>query len=158
MKKGMILVSGVLLLAACQKREYVGPNGEKVVVDSGSKNVTVTTKDGSAVFAGGAGTVVPENFPKDIPIYTGGKVTGAVSGAQQGSSGQMVTFETPDSPEKVIDFYKGKLTGWANSMEMASGNGKMLVLVSPDQKRTVSVTATPAGGKTSVSLTVGAKS
>ena len=158
MKKGLILVSGVLLLAACQKREYTGPNGEKVVVDRGSNSVKVTSKDGSAVYSGGAGTVVPDTFPKDVPIYAGARVTGAVSGAQQGSSGQMVTFETSDSPEKVIDFYKGQLSGWKNSMEMASGNGKMLVLVSPDQKRTVTVTATPGGGKTSVSLTVGAKS
>ncbi len=158
MKKGMILVSGLLLVVACQKREYVGPHGEKVEVDTGSKNVKVTTKDGTAVFAGGAGTVVPDSFPKDVPVYPGGKVTGAVSGSQQGSSGQMVTFETPDSPEKVVDFYKGKLTGWKNSMEMASGNGKMLVMVSADEKRSVTVTATPGAGKTTVSLTVGSKS
>ena len=156
MKKAMIVASGILLLLACRRREYISARGDKVEVDRDSGSVKVTTKDGTAVYSANSGTVVPADFPKDVPVYPG-KVTGSVSGAQQGSSGKMVTLETPDGPDKVVDFYKSKLTGWKNSMEMASGNGKMLVLTSPDEKRSVTVMASPAGGKTSVTLTVAEK-
>lgn len=159
MKKTFLASAGLLLLtAACRRHEYISARGDKVEVDRDGGSVKVTTKDGTAVFAGGSGTVVPADFPKDVPLYPGGKVTGSVSGTDKASGGHMVTFETSDAPEKVSDFYKSKLSGWKNSMEMSSGNGKMLVMTAPDEKRSVTVIASPSGGKTTVSLTVGEKS
>lgn len=40
-------------------------------------NVKVKTKDGDAEF--GAGTSLPESFPKDVPLPKGGKLIGATS-------------------------------------------------------------------------------
>ena len=65
----------------------------------------------------------------------------------------MVTLETGDSPVKGTDFYKSKMSGWTNKMEMASGGGKVLLLESPDSKRSVTVVANPANGITTVTLT-----
>ena len=119
MKKAMIAVVGlVLLAAACRRREYISARGDKVEVDRDGNSVKVTTKDGTAVYAAGSGTVLPADFPKDVPIYPDAKVTGSVSGGQKAASGQMVTFESPDSPDKIVDFYNSKLSGWKNSMEM----------------------------------------
>jgi hypothetical protein len=157
MKRFLIFPALLLTFAACKKQEYVNARGDKVEVEQDGKSVKVTTKDGSAVYTGGSGTVVPADFPKDVPIYPGANVTASVSGSQTTGGGHMVTFETGDSPDKVTDFYKAKLSGWKTSMEMATGNGKMLILTSPDDKRSVSVIASPSGGKTQVSLTAAEK-
>jgi hypothetical protein len=152
-----ILPSSLLLvvaLAGC-KHEYVGANGEKVTVDSAGKNVTVTTSDGKVAYAAGGGVSLPAGFPADVPIYPGANITAAVSAGNAGSQGRAVTFETGDLPRKVADFYKDKLSGWERAAEMTSGAAATLVLRAPDKKRTVTVVATPAGGRTYVTLTVG---
>ncbi len=58
---------------------------------------------------------VPDNFPKDFPLYPGAKVTSALSGAQSGkNNGFWLTLSTPDSVDKVTAFYKTELAknGW----------------------------------------------
>jgi hypothetical protein len=148
------MVSVLLLGAACaRKSEMTGPQGEKIKFDKDGKNVTVTTKDG-AVYSGGENARIPDNFPKDIPPYPGAKVSSAVSAGQQAASGYMLTLETNDSPEKVTDFYKSKMSGWINKMEMASGGGKVLLLESPDGKRQLSSVSNVSNGRTTLTLTV----
>ncbi len=59
---------------------------------------------------------VPDTFPKDFPLYPGAKVTSSLSGAQAGkSNGFWLTMTTPDTSEKVIEFYKTELekNGWS---------------------------------------------
>lgn len=58
---------------------------------------------------------VPEDFPKDFPLYKGAKVTSSLSGAQAGkSNGYWLTMATPDAADKVVSFYKTELpkNGW----------------------------------------------
>lgn len=58
---------------------------------------------------------VPDNFPKEFPLYPGAKVTSALSGAESGkSNGFWLTMATPDSADKVTAFYKTQLatSGW----------------------------------------------
>lgn len=58
---------------------------------------------------------VPEDFPKDFPLYKGAKVTSSLSGAQAGkSNGYWLTMATPDAADKVVIFYKTELpkNGW----------------------------------------------
>ena len=142
------------MLAAC-RREYVGPNGEKVTVDQSGKNVTVASSGGTATYSGGAGAALPADFPKDIPVYPGATVTASYAGANAAGAGRAVTFETGDSPEKVVDFYKSKLAGWASAGEVRSAGSTTVVLRAPTGARTVSVMAAPNGaGKTSVTLTI----
>ncbi len=152
MRKLAILLLGLLAAAACRKREYVGPHGEQVEYDAKGNNVTVKTADGSVVVSGD-GVKLPEDFPKDVPVYPGAKIASAVSSAQSGTSGHMVTLETSDSPDKIATFYKAKFSGWQVKMEMSSGGGKVLLLESPDAKRSVTVVANPANGVTTVTLT-----
>ena len=156
MKKISVLAAIVLAalpaLTGCRKREYVGPHGETVQYDAKGKSITVTTTDGS-VYVGGEGVRVPEDFPKDVPLYPGSKLASAVSAAQSGSSGHMVTLQTSDPPEKVSSFYKSKFSAWRVKMEMSSGGGKVLLLQSPDEKRSITVVANASGGQTTVTLT-----
>ena len=58
---------------------------------------------------------VPEDFPKDFPLYKGARVTSSLSGAQAGkSNGYWLTMSTPDAADKVVSFYKTELpkNGW----------------------------------------------
>jgi hypothetical protein len=86
-------------------------------------------------------------------MYPGSKLASAVSAAQSGTSGHMVTLQTSDSPDKVASFYKSKFSGWQVKMEMSSGGGKVLLLESPDNKRSITMVANPANGITTVTLT-----
>ena len=148
------IVAAILLAgAACRKREYVGPHGEQVEYDSKGKNVTVKTADGSVVVSG-EGVKLPEDFPKDVPVYPGAKIVSAVSAGRTDTSGHMATFQSSDAPEKVAAFYKSKFSTWQVKMEMSSGGGKVLLLQSADGKRSITVVANPANGETTVTLTV----
>jgi hypothetical protein len=152
MRKLSIFAAILLAGAACRKREYVGPHGEQVEYDSKGKSVTVKAADGS-VYVGGEGVKLPDDFPKDVPVYPGAKIASSVSAARTDTAGHMVTFQTSDSPEKVAAFYKSKFSTWQVKMEMSSGGGKVLLLQSPDEKRSITVVANPANGVTTVTLT-----
>lgn len=157
MRKALIGVALVAAAAGCHTRGSVGPNGEKVTVDRDRGTVTVATGEATATLAQGSGSVVPADFPKDVPIYPGAKVTGAVASAGGAKSGHMLTMQTPDSPEKIANFYKEKLSGWKPELDVASSDGRTLMLQSPDEERTVMLNATHgSGGKTDVALTVAA--
>ena len=150
--RAAIVLAAFLAVAACRKRDYVGPHGEKVEYDAKGKSVTVKTADGS-VYVGGEGVQLPGDFPKDVPIYPGSKLSSSVSAAQSGNSGHMVTFQTSDAPDKVAAFYKSKFSTWQTAMEMSSGGGKVLLLRTPDEKRSITVVANPSNGQTTVTLT-----
>ncbi len=81
------------------------------------------TKTGATVDVGG--NKVPDDFPKDFPLYPGAKVTSSLSGGQ-GSKGNgfWLTLTTADSLGKVTDFYKTAFatSGWTvESSYTASG-------------------------------------
>jgi len=58
---------------------------------------------------------IPDNFPKDFPVYPGIKVTSSLSGGQNGQgSGFWLTLTTADSVAMVTEFYKSAFAtnGW----------------------------------------------
>lgn len=156
-RKALMIVLAAVLCAACHKRVYRDAHGNRVEVNSSDQSMKVTTTQGTAVFAGKAGTTLPADFPKDIPIYPGVKITGAVSSTAPGSPGYMLTMETSDTTGKVADFYRAKLSGWKRLLDMTSGAGHMLVLESPEGKESLTLIVSQSGGRTAISLTVGEK-
>lgn len=72
----------------------------------------------------GSGTI-PENFPKDFPIYPGSKVTSSLSG-----DGFWLTLSTPDAPDKVAAYYETalKANGWSTESSTAQTGGTNLVV------------------------------
>ena|SRR5689334_10544325 len=68
---------------------------------------------------------VPDNFPKDFPLYPGAKVTSALSGAQAGKdNGFWLTMASGDSVDKVGAFYKTEFArnGWTINTTYTAGN------------------------------------
>lgn len=161
----VIVVSLGLGLGACSKIEEKmaekaaeKATGGQVDIDSKTGKVKLKQKgpDGKeSEVQLGEGSTVPADFPKAVPIYPGAKVMSAVT-VSQGES-HVVTLNTKDSTQQVLDFYKKNLASFKTDGELTGGDTTMLN-VSNDQL-TVGVTATKSSddGTTLINLTTSAK-
>jgi hypothetical protein len=75
-------------------------------------------------------------------------------GAGDGGEGGGIVFTTSDSPDAVIGFYKKKAkdTGMQETMSAQSGGTDIFVATAKEGGNSFHVSATPADGKTQVSL------
>jgi hypothetical protein len=165
MKRSLLVVMGLCVaLVGCGKKAHesvaekiiehqMAKEGVKGHVNISDNKVTVETKDGKASYSAGAGTQVPDTFPKDVPVYAGATVMASVSVPD----GHNLSLESKDSAEKVIAFYKSKLTGagWQEAMAMNQPTGSMLVY--KKEPRTVSVVVSSSGDTTQINLTAANK-
>ena len=161
MKYCMVLVLGVCLISlGCGKRanekfaekmieSRMARDGIKGHVDLSGNNVTVETKDGKMSYAGGAGTQVPDTFPKDVPVYAGATVMASISVPK----GQNLTLTTKDSVEQVIAAYKIKMTseGWQEEASVNQAGSAMLAY--KKGQRTTAVVVSRSGDTTQINLT-----
>jgi len=85
--------------------------GDVNIEDDGEK---VSYKGEDFEFSIDSGGELPEDFPKDFPVYKNSKLMSSWSSSDQEGSGTSVIWESEDSLEKVADFYKTELakTGW----------------------------------------------
>lgn len=117
----LIVVVGLVVSAGIK---FVTNRAGVKIKDLAKGNVTYTdTKTGTKVDIGG--NKVPDNFPKDFPLYPGAKVTSVLSGAQAGkANGFWLTMSTPDGVDKVTAHYKTQLesTGWSVQQTFTAGD------------------------------------
>jgi hypothetical protein len=106
---------------AAIERTIEKESGGKVEIDSSKGSVSFKSDKGSLEINGG-GTKLPDNWPQDVPLYPGSKVTMSMSNPTQ----QMLSLETADSPEKAIEFYKGKLSAMKQEAAMNTEQQSML--------------------------------
>lgn len=102
---GTGLISGLI-----EKKTGVKTN----IQDLEKGKMTFTDEKTGAKIEVGTGKI-PDNFPKDFPIYPGAEVTGSLSGAQAGSKdGFWLTLSSKDAFDKVNGFYTTalKANGW----------------------------------------------
>lgn len=155
----------VLLLAGCEsitekitekalETALEKNSGGEVDIEAG-KGVSFKSKDGKGgdfVFNSATGKV-PETWPKDIPPYPGATVTASMS---SGTSG-MLMLETTDSAEKVLAFYKSKLSSMKETANMNAGGTSILTFGDEKGGRQLAVGATAQAGKTMINLQVSEK-
>jgi hypothetical protein len=100
-------------------------------------------------------TRLPDNFPKDVPIYSGLTPTFAISNNLTGSGS--VVFSGTGDPAAVANYYKKQLAdkGWTITTDSSFGDTHILSYAKDD--RTVSVTASPDDKKVTVSINYGKK-
>lgn len=129
-------------------RGYLGSHG----VNVGGKNdstdsFTIKGKDGENL-SFGAG--LPNNFPKDVPVYPGAEVQGTIGASGSNGDGSMTTMTTKDPADQVYGFYKDKLgsAGWATEQTLFGVSFKK-------SDRLVTVLANESDGETSIILSVG---
>jgi hypothetical protein len=123
----------LVALAGCssQKKVY-SANGSTVTRDTNNNTVTVQNKEGSMTM--GKNAVDPGKL--GMPIYPGATQTeGGMSVTSRTGSGQMASLTTPDSFDKVYQWYKSHLPAGAEKMKFGSGDNAVAEFVTGTPKR-----------------------
>lgn len=115
----------LLLLSGCSSEDIAEKvvnsalEKEGVKVDVENNKQTIETPEGKVTV--GEKLKLPDNFPKNIPVYKKSKIT---SHTTNGDS-FFLTAETKDSPKPVIKYYKSamKKEHWELSQEVLSSGG-----------------------------------
>ena len=167
MKRQSTLLFLIALAAVgCGKKDvYVDSQGNKVSVERGSNDVKIQTKDGSyeatndgksVTMKTDSGTVSMNSGVKvseddlGAPFYPGSEDNGQSQNMEINGKKTFVSLRTTsDSPEKVIEFYKGKLTG----VESSSNVQGFSMITAKVGDRRVMVQASNDGGKTTINAT-----
>jgi hypothetical protein len=127
--------------------------GGAVNVNVDGESATVTTEDGSSTVAVGAAAKIPDDFPKDVPLYKGMEVMAVQKDAASGATG--FTATSKDGTAKVAEFYKKQAAaeGWTQDADMPQGPMHMLAFSKGDRK--LNVVLMGDGNATNIQLTVG---
>ncbi len=125
--------------------------GQKADIDVDKESMTITTEDGKMTMTSGKAAKLPENFPKDIPIYKGY----ALDMAMEMSKGYSVSFTTKDDVSTVSEWYLAEMTdkGWTKEASMDMGDQKMLVFKKGERGVNLVVAPDPDTDQTRVALT-----
>jgi hypothetical protein len=114
----------VCVACGCGKRTttVTGPDGVKVTVDKSGGKVEIKGQgaDGTIATFSESGVTLPDDFPKDLPLYPGAVPTLHTTVKNNRS----VMLKTTDAADKVAAFYKEKLKaeGWKIEAEFAIGD------------------------------------
>jgi len=130
-------------------------SGGKARVNVEKGSVEVETEEGKTRVEAGEGARLPENFPKDVPVYEGAKVASAITQDEGGS----VSFTVSAGFRDVSDFYRSALqkAGYKVEATMDLGETAQFVATSADGKRQVSIQAAKDKDGTSLVIIYGAK-
>jgi len=101
---------------------------------------------------------IPEDFPKDFPVYPGASVTSSLSGNQgDQKNGFWLTLSTGDEVSKVVSFYEENLkkNGWTFDTTVGSGTGTNWVVSKDKLSGYVTVDRPKDQDKTSIMIVLG---
>lgn len=141
--------------------EVTQGEGTSVVVKSEQGDMTITgddesfsmtSADGGMTVTAGDSAKVPDNFPKDVPVYDG--LVLEFASAQQDESMYALNGTTKNALEEVFAFYKEKLAGAGWAEQTAVTESDMALLAFTKDKRSVTVNLTKGPGETGVAVAV----
>lgn len=140
------LVPLLLLLAVGSLAAACGGGSKNTVKVPGGGDLTISKK-------------LPDDFPKDFPVYKNADFKGSFSGTQQGIKGFVATWDTSDSADKVKEFYDKAFSDgpWKSDSNAQFGEGSSWTAENKDGTKTGYVLTSAADGKTSIVATVGDK-
>ncbi len=171
----MFVVCALFILESCSSEKSSEVAKEKEVVKTEGDTIKVTTEEGTLTVTGDSqkgqvniktddgetiemsyGTdTIPDNFPKDVPIYTPSqvKMTQVID-----ENKSVLSLATSDEVSKVTAFYKKELEGqgWTIKNEMAMGN--MSLLQGEKEGRVLNLTINQKENETAIAVVVGTKS
>jgi hypothetical protein len=129
---------------------------------NGKFSITADDDHGSTATMQFGGAATTNDLPSWVPKYPGseGTSTFALKGSgADGSDGGSFTFTTPDSSDKVMQFYRDKIQdlGLKVKMSSTSGDTSMIVATEDGDKRSLTVIIGSHPGSTSASVTYGSK-
>jgi hypothetical protein len=133
-----------------------GKDGNVSVTSVGG-HVTVKADDGKTMIEINSNSLGSLKLPDFAPVYPGAQVKGSVTAQTEG--GGTILLETPDAPDKVIAFYKGKANsaGLAEKLSMMGEGGATYLASADDEKKTLQVVVAKNAAGSQVQVTWVAK-
>jgi hypothetical protein len=137
MMAGVCIVAAVLAGGACRRSTtYTSKDGSVTVEKKGNgdaASMTFTGKNGEKVSLDMSGGKVPDDYPKDMPVYEGTKVVMSQTSSEKHTAS--LVLESMDPAEKIADFYKKGLesNGW--KIEGTMNMGQMNMFTASKEKR-----------------------
>jgi hypothetical protein len=120
--------------------------------------LTMKTADGTVTMTSGDNAKVPDDFPKDIPLYPGAKPNSASSSSKDKAF--TLQFTTKDPVDKVGEHFKKEIIaqGWTEGMVMSTpGEQATMMLNYTKGDRSLMVTVAKDADNTSILLTTASK-
>lgn len=160
------------MLGSCNREQSIETDEGKMTVKEEGEKIKVTTEEGTITMSGDEekGQIaikteegetlnvsygkdsIPDNFPKDVPVYSPAavKMTQIID-----DSKSVISLGTKDDVSKVAAFYKKELPakGWNVKNEMSMGN--MSLLHVQKGNRALNVTVNKSDEETIISMVIG---
>lgn len=142
------------------KKGIEAKTGVKVDTENGGVVSFTDTKTGSEVVMGGG--TIPDDFPKDFPLYPQAKPAGTASGTEGGGKGFWLLLETSDAIANVVKYYGENLKskGWTIDETMTFGDSSTYNVTKGNLSGTVVIapnTDTDKKGVTTILVTLSPK-
>ena len=150
---GICAISLALAGVGCSRSStYHSKDGSVTVEKKGggeATSMTFTGKNGEKVSLDVNGGKMPDDYPKDMPVYEGTKVVMSQSANEKNT--HSLVLESKDPADKIAEYYKKGLesSGWKIEGTMNMGQMNMLTakkdnrqavvqIVNDTEKRTIS--------------------
>lgn len=159
MRIAFSMLAGMALLAAgCNPSQTISTSeGEVTVTDKGkdSGSYTFAGKDGQKMTMDVGGGKLPDDYPKDVPVYKDAKIV--VTQTISEKDGRNLVLESDDSAEAIANFYKKELAAQAWTIDNTMTTGGMNMMTATKANRQLTVNITNADDKRTVMQFVGDK-
>ena len=136
-----LALAALLVLGCSHSTTYTSKDGSVTVEQKGKDqgSMTFTSKDGNKVEVNSSGGKVPDDYPKDLPVYGDAKVTLSTSVSEKNA--RNLILESPDAADKITDFYKKGLesNGWKLDGSMNMGEMSMFTATKDKRKAVIQV-------------------
>jgi len=146
---GALLAASLLMAtAACSRSHTVTTADGKDSYQEKGKDagtVTVTGKDGNTATLSFNQNKVPDDYPKDVPIYSPAKVVMSQSASEKNTRNLML--ESADAADQIVAFYKKGLDGNGWKTESTMTTAQLTVLTATKEQRQVVLQITDSDGK-----------
>jgi len=124
---GIAVIVTVAFVACSRSRTYTSKDGSVTVEQKGKDagSMTFTGKNGETVAITMNGGKVPDDYPKDVPLYEGTKVI--MSNTASEKHAKHLVLESTDPADKIAEYYKKGLesNGWKIEGTMNMGEMNM---------------------------------
>lgn len=143
-----IFFATLLIVAAVSFNTGCGRCGEKVGEKTAEKMIEAASGGKAKV---DVGSVDISSLPPNLR-YPNAVAKAKWEVSTDEGKGMNYTLETPDPKTKVVEFYKGALSSWKQSMISETQDATTLAFVSGDEKEMVVVLVGTEQGKTIINL------
>jgi hypothetical protein len=136
-----------------EKSEELNTIVETMDPDGKGMHLTATSPDGKQFNASiGDEIEIPEEFPKDVPIFPGSTPMAFLSAPDEGI---IVTFKSREDQQDIFDFYQSSLAddGWEILEDSILGKRLSFDAIKDNRKVSVTVAGTKGDARVSVIVT-----